>query len=34
MYILKSKIFLNPHEINCLNGGGVLIQFGKKLKMQ
>ena len=32
VYFLKSKIFLNRHEINCLNGGGVLIQFGKKIK--
>ena len=32
IYYLKSKIFLNRHEINCLNGGGTLIQFGKTLK--
>lgn len=32
VYFLKSKIFLNRQEINCLNGGGVLIQFGKKIK--
>ncbi len=32
IYYLKPKIFLNRHEINCLNGGGTLIQFGKTLK--
>lgn len=32
IYYLKSKIFLNQHEINCLNGGGTLVQFGKNLK--
>lgn len=32
IYYLKSKLFLNRHEINCLNGGGTLIQFGKKIK--